>query len=172
MYEDLPSPARKRIGLKLALVGGGVAAGAIIATAMGANAATSSTSRSGTATTGGYAAGPAPVAAAASGSAPSGAPQGHGGATPVRSDEKSPDSAQTATLKAAALKAVPGGTVYRVETDAGDGTYEAHMTKADGTLVTVKFDKNLAVTKVESGMGTGDPRPAGQPAGGPGGPGR
>jgi hypothetical protein len=44
-----------------------------------------------------------------------------------------------------------------VETDAGDAAYEAHMTKADGTEVTVKFDKNLAVIKVESGMGQGDP---------------
>jgi uncharacterized membrane protein YkoI len=59
-----------------------------------------------------------------------------------------------ATLKAAALKAVPGGTVYRVETDSGNAAYEAHLTKADGSLVTVKFDKNLAVTKVESGMGS------------------
>lgn len=75
-------------------------------------------------------------------------------------------SANTATLRAAALKAVPGGSVYRVETDAGDGTYEAHMTKADGSLVTVKFDGNLKVTKVESGMGTGDPAPAGQGANG------
>ena len=75
-----------------------------------------------------------------------------------------------AMLKAAALKAVPGGAVYRVETDAGDGAYEAHMTKADGTLVTVKFDKSLAVTKVEQGMGQGDPAQGG-PAGGPGGPG-
>lgn len=65
-----------------------------------------------------------------------------------------------AKLRAAALKAVPGGTVYRVETDAGDGEYEAHMTKADGSEVTVKFDKNLAVTQVESGMGAGDPAPA------------
>jgi uncharacterized membrane protein YkoI len=77
----------------------------------------------------------------------------------VRTDEKAVTAAQAATLKAAALKAVPGGTVYRIETDAGDGVYEAHMTKADGTEVTVKFDKNLAVTKVESGMGTGDPAP-------------
>jgi len=53
---------------------------------------------------------------------------------------------QTAGLIAAgALKAVPGGPVYRIESDAGDANYEAHMTKADGTLVTVKFDKNLAV---------------------------
>jgi hypothetical protein len=59
--------------------------------------------------------------------------------------------------------------VYRIETDAGDATYEAHMTKADGTLVTVKFDTNLNVTGVESGMGQGDPA-GGGPAGG-GGPG-
>jgi len=67
-----------------------------------------------------------------------------------------------ATAKAAALKAVPGGTVYRVETDADGATYEAHMTKADGTHVTVKFDKNFMVTSIQDGMG----------AGGPGGPGR
>jgi hypothetical protein len=48
---------------------------------------------------------------------------------------------------------VRGGTVYRVETDSGDATYEAHMTKSDGTEVTVKFDKNLKVTGVEAGMG-------------------
>jgi len=70
-----------------------------------------------------------------------------------------------ATLKAAALKAVPGGTVYRVVSDAGDGSYEAHMTKADGSVVTVKFDKSLAVTTVEPGMGTGDPAMPGQPTG-------
>ena len=87
---------------------------------------------------------------------------GPGGAQPVRPDEKSVSSATAATLRAAALKAVPGGTVYRIETDAGDGVYEAHMKKADGSLVTVKFDKNLKVTKVESGMGAGDPGPARQ----------
>jgi hypothetical protein len=38
------------------------------------------------------------------------------------------------------------------------------MKKADGSLVTVKLDKNLEVTKVESGMGAGDPVPAGQGA--------
>lgn len=65
------------------------------------------------------------------------------------------------TLKAAALKAVPGGTIIRIESDAGDGVHEAHIRKADGTLVTVKFDNNFAVTKVETGMGQGDPAPAG-----------
>ena len=87
-----------------------------------------------------------------------------GGAQPVRPDEKSVPSATAATLRAAALKAVPGGTVYRIETDAGDGVYEVHMKKADGSLVTVKFGKNLKVTKVESGMGAGDPAPAGHGA--------
>ena len=91
-------------------------------------------------------------------------PPGPGGAQPVRPDEKSVPSATAATLRAAALKAVPGSTVYRIETDAGDGAYEVHMKKADGSLVTVKFDKNLTVTKVESGMGAGDPAPAGHGA--------
>jgi hypothetical protein len=70
-------------------------------------------------------------------------------------------------LKAAALKAVPGGTVYRVETDADGASYEAHMTKADGTRVTVKFDKSFKVTRVEDGMGGAGPGgPAGGTAGG------
>src|SRR5665811_1142958 len=51
-------------------------------------------------------------------------------ATPVRPGEKAETGTDLATLKAAALKAVPGGTVYRVETDADGATYEAHMTKA------------------------------------------
>jgi hypothetical protein len=37
-----------------------------------------------------------------------------------------------------------------------------HTTKADGSEVTVRFDKDRKVTKVETGMGTGDPAPAGQ----------
>ena len=88
--------------------------------------------------------------------------QGRGGAQPVRSDEKSVPGATAAALRAAVVKAVAGGSVYRIETDAGDGVYEVHMTKADGSLVTVKFDKNLKVTKVESGMGAGDPGTAGK----------
>lgn len=42
----------------------------------------------------------------------------------------------------------PGGTVLRVETDS-DGTYEAHVRKADGTEVEVKMDKNFTITGVE-----------------------
>ena len=70
-----------------------------------------------------------------------------------RSDETLLTGDALAKVKAIALAKVSGGTIVRVETDSGDATYEAHMTKADGSLVTVKFDKNLAVTSVEDGMG-------------------
>ena len=138
--------ARATALLVAGVVGGGVLAGTLSATAATGTGTTTTT----------------PPAAAGYG-APSGAPagalggqagsRGPGGAQPVRSDEKLVTGADLTTLKAAALKAVPGGTVVRVETDSGDATYEAHMTKADGSLVTVKFDKNLAVTSVEDGMG-------------------
>ena len=75
------------------------------------------------------------------------------GSNSVRSGETVVTGANYDTLKAAALKAVPGGTVYRIETDADGAAYEAHMTKADGSEVTVKFDKNLAVTATQDGMG-------------------
>lgn len=162
------STGRRGVRLKVALVGAGVAAGAIAATALGANAATSAGSGS-TAVAGygssvpGTAPGPSaggapangtvPSGAPANGPAPGGAPADRHGSAPARSDEKAVDSATAAKIRAAALKAVPGGTVYRVETDSGDAAYEAHMTKSDGTDVTVKFDKNLAVTGTESGMG-------------------
>ena len=59
----------------------------------------------------------------------------------------------TATkVRDAALAAVPGGTIQRVETDAEGSPYEAHMTKADGTEVTVKVDANFSVTSVDAGM--------------------
>jgi hypothetical protein len=46
---------------------------------------------------------------------------------------------------------VPNGTVVRVETDAdGNAAYEAHMTKQDGTPVTVYVDKQFNVVSVES----------------------
>ena len=54
-------------------------------------------------------------------------------------------------VTAAALAKVPGGTIVRVETDAdGNAAYEAHMTKSDGTRVTVYVDKSYNVVSVES----------------------
>jgi hypothetical protein len=54
-------------------------------------------------------------------------------------------------VKAAALAAVPGGTIDRVETDSDGSPYEAHVTKSDGTHVTVKVDSTFKVTAVEAG---------------------
>ncbi len=56
-------------------------------------------------------------------------------------------------VKAAALAAVPGGTIERVENDAEGATYEAHMKKSDGTPVTVKLDASFNVTGTEAGPG-------------------
>ena len=54
-------------------------------------------------------------------------------------------------MKEAALAEVSGGTIVRVETDAdGNAKYEAHMTKADGTPVTVYVDANFDVVSVET----------------------
>jgi hypothetical protein len=147
MYDSANTGRRKkRWAGAVGLLAAGAIGGGVLASALSASASTSTSTASAStvsSTSGGYARTPGP-----------------GGAQPVRSDEKSVSSATAATLRAAALKAVPGGTVYRIETDAGDGAYEVHMKKADGSLVTVKFDKNLKVTKVESGMGMGDPAPA------------
>jgi hypothetical protein len=152
-----PRPARNRRTIAGAgLVAAGLVGGAVLASSLGASADTQA---------------PAAKPSAGSTAAPS-----IGGSKPVRSDEKEVTGSAATTLKAAALKAVPGGKVVRVETDAGDAAYEVHMTKADGTPVTVKFDKNLKLLRVEAGMGKGDPANGGPGGpgghGGPGGPGR
>jgi hypothetical protein len=60
-----------------------------------------------------------------------------------------------AKVKAAALAAVPGATIIRVETDSAGSPYEAHVTKADGTHVTLKVDASFKVTSTEQGFGGG-----------------
>jgi len=56
-------------------------------------------------------------------------------------------------VRAAALAAVPGGTIIRVETDSAGSPYEAHVRKSDGSIVTVKVDKSFKVTSIDSGFG-------------------
>ncbi|TSC85625.1 MAG: hypothetical protein G01um10148_1011 [Parcubacteria group bacterium Gr01-1014_8] len=56
-----------------------------------------------------------------------------------------------AKVTAAAEAAVPGATIDRVETDAEGAAYEAHITKADGSHATVKFDTDFNVTMTEDG---------------------
>jgi hypothetical protein len=87
--------------------------------------------------------------AAPSTSAPPGAssskPWGH-----QRTDETLLTGSALAKVTAIANSKVPGGTIVRVETDAdGVATYEAHMTKADGSPVTVYVDSNFQFVSVK-----------------------
>jgi hypothetical protein len=116
----------------------------------------------------GVAAGAATVASAASGSS-------HGSTTshpppgdPARMSHGPGETLLTGSAaskaRAAALKAVPGATVIRAETDRGDGAaYEVHMRKADGSFVTVKLGSDFHVIRTEDGFGQGGPPPGGGP---------
>jgi hypothetical protein len=53
-------------------------------------------------------------------------------------------------VTAAAETAVPGGTIERVENDAEGAVYEAHVVKADGSHVTVKFNADYSVATIET----------------------
>ena len=67
-----------------------------------------------------------------------------------RSDETLLTGDALSKVKAIAEAKVPGGTIVRIETDAdGNATYEAHMTKADGSPVTVYVDSNFAFVSVK-----------------------
>jgi hypothetical protein len=112
----------------------------------------------------GVAAGSYGVASAASGSTSSGSdpaaaavaarpappdPQNPWGGQ--RSDETLLTGDTAAKVEAAAKAKVPNGTIVRVETDAdGNAKYEAHMTKADGTPVTVYVNDQFEVVSVET----------------------
>jgi hypothetical protein len=115
----------------------------------------------------GIALGAAGVAGAASGGSPSatGAPAASNAAPNPATMKNGPgETLLTGTtadkVKAAALAAVPGGTIIRVETDSAGSPYEAHVTKADGTQVTVKVDAGFKVTATEAGFGGGPGRQA------------
>jgi hypothetical protein len=136
--ERAPRPSRGRRLASAGLVAGGLITGAILAGSHVAGAAdgTSSAATS-TATTTQGSVDPATVA--------------HGPGETLLTDG-------TATkVKAAALAAVPGGTIIRVETDSDSSPHEAHVRKSDGTVVTVKVDETFKVTSTESGFGAGAP---------------
>ena len=68
-----------------------------------------------------------------------------------RSDETLLTGDTAAKVEAAAKAKVPNGTIVRVETDAdGHAKYEAHMTKADGTPVTVYVNEQFEVVSVDT----------------------
>src|SRR4051812_48772155 len=156
--ESQTTPARRPKRLRVGAIVCAAAVGAAIGGAALAGAATGGSGGSGTSGTAGAAA-----------TAPSNAPD------PAKMAQGPGETLLTGTtaekVKAAALAAVPGATIIRVETDNEGSPYEAHMTKADGTQVTVKVDANFKVTATEDGFGGGPGRgPGGGRHGGPGGP--
>jgi uncharacterized membrane protein YkoI len=101
--------------------------------------------------TGAVAGGTAAVATSASAAGPS--PSSSPSASTSRS---SGETALTGTtldkVKEAVLAKYPNATFNRVETDS-DGVYEAHITTAAGDDLTVKLDKDYAITGTETGRG-------------------
>ena len=88
------------------------------------------------------------TAAPASAGTPPTAGQPWGG---QRSDETPLTGDALAKVTALASAKVPGGTIVRVEADAdGNAAYEAHMTNASGSPVTVYVDKQFNVVSVET----------------------
>jgi hypothetical protein len=124
----------RKILLSGALVGATIAGGALGASLVGtAGAQTSSSSGS----------------ASATATAPDPSQGGHT-ANGVTETLLTGDTA--AKVTAAAQGAVSGATIDRVETDAEGAAYEAHMTKSDGSKVTVKVNSDFSVASVEDGM--------------------
>jgi hypothetical protein len=79
-------------------------------------------------------------------------PQAAAGLPPQRSDETLLTGDTAAKVRAVALAKVSGGAIDRVETDAdGHAAYEAHMTRSDGSRVTVYVNKAFEVVSVQNG---------------------
>jgi uncharacterized membrane protein YkoI len=131
-------PLRKMVAGS-AIAAAAVAGGVIGATAFGsANAATT------------------PSPSSSSTGSEAGGRGNHGTETALTGDN-------LAKATAAAKTAVPGATVDRAEADADGAKYEVHMTKSDGSEVTVKLDAAFKVTGTE----TGGPGGGGHGGGGP-----
>ena len=136
--ETQPKRLRTWLAVGAATIGAALGGATIAGAATGSSGSSSSTT----------------AAAAATNNAPDPAAVSHG------PDETLLTGTTADKVKAAALAAVPGGTIIRVETDSAGSPYEAHVTKADGTQVTVKVDADFKVTATEQGFGA---RPNGVP---------
>jgi hypothetical protein len=157
------APAHRLGGLNrraaTAIVAGGLLTGGVVGGVVIANAATSTATPS-----------PSGSSGSGTGTAPGG-PGRPGDFDPTKGGHTANGitetllTGDTATkVRNAALAAVPGATIERVETDAEGSPYEAHMVKSDGTHVTVKVGASFKVTNVETDpMGGPHGVPGGQP---------
>ena len=125
-----------------ALLGAGVAAGVVGASALGANAQT----------TNGIPSSTSALSSSSGSTTATGNHARHGNETAVT-------GAKAAALKANALKQVPGATVDGVTTeDPAEGTgaaYEVHLTKSDGARQTLLFKSDLTYLSTETRGGWG-----------------
>jgi hypothetical protein len=88
----------------------------------------------------------------ADGQAPQGgAPSGPHQANGITEEVLTGDTA--ASVEAAVTAAYPDATIERLETDAEGAAYEAHITQADGSDLTVKLDASFAITDTVQGHG-------------------
>ncbi|HEY2777791.1 MAG TPA: hypothetical protein VGI77_07780 [Gaiellaceae bacterium] len=121
MFATVPNSLRRSAAVLAIVVGVGAGSYGIANAASGSSSTTTATTTT-----------PTPPANAA-------APWGQ-----QRSDETPLTGDALAKVTAIAKASFPGGTIIRVETDAdGNATYEAHMTKADGSPVTVYVDSSF-----------------------------
>lgn len=144
MKEGAKPPRRSGRLAATGLVVTGLLAGGILAGSQVANAASTSSTSSGTTT----------AASSAPNAGVDPMTMRHGPGETLLSD------GTASKVEAAALAAIPGGTVIRVETDSAGSPYEAHVQKSDGSIVTVKIDNSFNVTSTESGFGAGGPMSA------------
>jgi hypothetical protein len=137
----MPTSRTLRAAALVAAVSGGALSGALLAAPVISSAQTTTT--------------PAPDGSSGSTTPHRG---GHGGGAPAGPHTNADGKAEEPLtgdladkVTAAAKAAYPDATVVRVETDVDGATYEAHMTKADGTPFTVLFDQNVNVSGTEDG---------------------
>lgn len=136
---------KQRAALGAAVIGSTVAGGAVGLAFFGASAGAQTTT-----TTTPAAASPAPGGPGGPGGGSFDPSKGGHTANGITETLLTGDTATKVT--AAARAAVPGTTIQRVETDAEGATYEAHMTKADGSLVKVKINADFSVKGIENCM--------------------
>jgi len=150
-----PNPYRRPRNLRRVLVTGGLAAGTMFGAAGIASAATgsSTTATSGASST---ATSPGTATTPGTGTPPAGGAQGNPATMTHGPGETLLTGTQLQQATAAATTAVPGATVIRAETNSsGDYPYEVHLSKSDGTDVTVELDTNFRVITTISGFGAG-----------------
>jgi uncharacterized membrane protein YkoI len=144
----MKNPIRKPVAIAAIALStlGGAAAGATFISAAGAQDATTTTTATSATEAPNSQNAPAPPSGQAGFDPSKGGHQANGITETVLTGD------EATKVSEAASAAVSGGTVDRVETDAEGAAFEAHVTKADGTRVTVKLDSSYKVTSVEDGM--------------------